>query len=54
VCSASRHDRDHRILPATGRRVRFDVGERSRFVDGKLAERWAEVDIEGIKRQLVG
>ena len=26
--------------------------ERSRFVDGKLAERWARVDFEDIKRQL--
>jgi predicted ester cyclase len=41
-------------IPATGRRVRFDVHERSRFVDGKLAERWAQVDFEGIKRQLTG
>jgi predicted ester cyclase len=39
-------------IPATGRRVRFDVHERCRFVDGKLAERWARVDFEGIKRQL--
>ena len=39
-------------IPATGRKVRFDVHERCRFVDGKLAERWAQVDIEDIKRQL--
>lgn len=39
-------------IPATGRSIRFDVRERCRFVDGKLAERRAEVDIEGIKRQL--
>jgi predicted ester cyclase len=39
-------------IPATGRKIRFDVHERCRFVDGKLAERWAQVDIEGIKRQL--
>jgi predicted ester cyclase len=39
-------------IPATGRKVRFDVHERSRFVDGKLAERWARVDFEDIKRQL--
>ena len=39
-------------IPPTGRKVRFDVQERSRFVDGKLAERWAKVDFEGIKRQL--
>jgi predicted ester cyclase len=41
-------------IPATGRKVRFDVHERCRFIDGKLAERWAQVDIEDIKRQLTG
>jgi predicted ester cyclase len=41
-------------IPATGRKIRFDVLERSRFVDGKLAERWARVDFEDIKRQLTG
>ena len=41
-------------IPATGRKIRFDVHERSRFVDGKLAERWAQVDFEDIKRQLTG
>jgi len=41
-------------IPATGRKFRFDVHERCRFVDGKLAERWAQVDIEDIKRQLTG
>jgi predicted ester cyclase len=39
-------------IPATGRRIRFDVHERCRFVDGKLAERWAKVDFEDIKRRL--
>lgn len=39
-------------IPATGRKIRFDVHERCRFVDGKLAERRARVDIEDIKRQL--
>jgi predicted ester cyclase len=39
-------------IPSTGRRIRFDVHERCRFVDGKLAERWAQVDFEDIKRQL--
>jgi predicted ester cyclase len=39
-------------IAATGRRIRFDVHERSRFVDGKLAERWAQVDFEDIKRRL--
>lgn len=39
-------------IPATGRKIRFDVHERCRFVDGKLAERWAQVDFEDIKRKL--
>jgi predicted ester cyclase len=39
-------------IPATGRTIRFDVHERCRFIDGKLAERWARVDFEDIKRQL--
>ena len=39
-------------IAATGRTVRFDVHERCRFVDGKLAERWAQVDLEDIKLQL--
>ena len=41
-------------IPATGRKIRFDVHERCRFVDGKLAERWARVDFEDIKRRLTG
>lgn len=41
-------------IPATGRKIRFDVHERCRFVDGKLAERWAQVNIEDIRRQLTG
>jgi predicted ester cyclase len=41
-------------IRATGRKIRFDVHERCRFVDGKLAERWAQVDFEDIKRQLTG
>ncbi len=39
-------------IPATGRTIRFEVHERCRFVDGELAERWAQVDFEDIKRQL--
>nr|UXE45613.1 hypothetical protein Hi04_10k_c5016_00022 [uncultured bacterium] len=39
-------------IPASCRKIRFDVHERCRFVDGKLAERWARVDFEDIKRQL--
>ncbi len=41
-------------IPATGRRIHFEVRERCRFVDGKLAERWAEIDFEDIKRKLIG
>jgi predicted ester cyclase len=39
-------------IAPTGRRIHFEVHERCRFVDGQLAERWAQVDIEDIKRQL--
>ena len=35
-------------IPATNRRIHFDVHERCRFVAGKLAERWAQVDIDDI------
>jgi predicted ester cyclase len=37
---------------APGRKIRFDVHSRGRFVDGKMAERWDQVDFEDIKRQL--
>lgn len=41
-------------IPATGRKIRFDVHERCRFVAGKLVERWAQIDFEDIKRKLTG
>jgi predicted ester cyclase len=41
-------------IPATGRKIRFDVHARGRFLDGKMAERWDRADFEGIKRQLAG
>jgi len=41
-------------IPATGRKIGFDVHERARFVDGKFAERWAKVDLEDIRRKLTG
>ena len=41
-------------IPATGRKIRFDVRSRGRYVDGKVAERWDQVDFDGIKRQLTG
>jgi predicted ester cyclase len=39
-------------IPSTGRKIRFDVHARGRFVDGKMAERWDRADFEDIKRQL--
>jgi len=42
------------IIPATGRKIRFDVQARGRFVDDKMAERWDRADFEDIKRQLTG
>jgi len=39
-------------IPAMGRKIRFNVGARGRFVDGKMAERWDRADFEDIKRQL--
>ena len=41
-------------IPATGRKIRFDVHARGRFVDGKMAERWDQADFADIKRQLTG
>jgi predicted ester cyclase len=39
-------------LPTTGRKIRFDVHARGRFVDGKMVQRWDQADFEDIKRQL--
>jgi predicted ester cyclase len=39
-------------IPSTNRKIRFEVHEHCRFVEDKLAERWAQVDFEDIKRQL--
>ena len=36
------------IPAATGRKIRFDVHARGRFVDGKMAERWDRADFEDI------
>jgi predicted ester cyclase len=41
-------------IAATGRKIRFNVHARGRFVDGKMAERWDCADFEDIKRQLAG
>ena len=27
-------------IPATGRKIRFDIHAHTRFVDGKIGERW--------------
>jgi len=39
-------------IPAAGREIRVNVYARSRFVDGRLAERWDRADFEDVKRQL--
>jgi predicted ester cyclase len=41
-------------IPATGRKIRFDVQARGRFVDDMMAERWDRADFEEIRRQLTG
>jgi predicted ester cyclase len=41
-------------IPATGKKIRFDVHARGRFVDGKMTERWDQADFDDIKRQLTG
>ena len=41
-------------IPAAGRKIRFKVHARGRFVDGKMAERWDRADFADIKRQLTG
>ncbi len=41
-------------IPPSGRKIRFDVHERCRFTDGKLAERWAQLDVDDIKCKLTG
>ena len=41
-------------IPATGQKLRFEVRARNRFVDGKLVERWDQVDFKDIRRQLTG
>jgi len=40
------------VPAATGRKIRFGVLARGRFVDGKMAERWDQADFEDIKGQL--
>jgi len=41
-------------VPATGQKIRFAVGARGRFVDGKMGERWDRANFEDIRRQLTG
>ena len=52
--SATHTGADFMGITATGRKIRFDVHSRGRFVDGQMAERWDQVDFEDIRRQLVG
>jgi predicted ester cyclase len=52
--STATHKGEFMNVPASGRRVRFMIHTRERFVGGKLAERWDRVDIEYIMRQLTG
>jgi predicted ester cyclase len=52
--SATHTGADMMGITATGRKIRFDVHARGRFVDGKMAERWDRADFEDIKRQLAG
>jgi len=40
------------VPAATGRKIRFGVLARGRFVDGKMAERWDQADFDDIKRRL--
>jgi hypothetical protein len=47
----SHHTTTTHDLEMFGRLPRFGY---LRFVDGKLAERWAQVDFEDIRRQLTG
>jgi predicted ester cyclase len=39
-------------IAATGRKIRFLVHARDRFVDGRVAERWDQADPEDLRRQL--
>ena len=50
--SATHTGEDLMGMPAKGRKIRFDVHARGRFLDGKMAERWDRADFEDIRRQL--
>jgi predicted ester cyclase len=50
--SATHTGKEFMGIPPAGRKIRFNVGARGRFVDGKLAERWDRANFEDIKRQL--
>ena len=41
-------------LPSTGKHVTFTGSDLFRFVDGKIAEQWADVDALGLMQQLGG
>ncbi len=48
----STHQGEWRNVSATGREVTFTATSTSRFVDGKSAETWQNVDNLGVLRQL--
>jgi len=52
VISATHTGEEFMGIPAAGRKIRFDVGARGRFVNGKMAERWDRANFEDIRRQL--
>jgi predicted ester cyclase len=52
--SATHTGEEFMDISATGRKIRFDVRARGRFVDGKMAERWDQADFADVKRQLTG
>jgi predicted ester cyclase len=51
---AATHTGEELGVPATGRKIRFHVRARGRFVGDKMAERWDQADFENIRRQLAG
>lgn len=46
--SATHAGQEFMGIHATGRRIRFDVHARGRFVDGKMTERWDHVETSRI------
>jgi steroid delta-isomerase-like uncharacterized protein len=46
------HGGDFQGVPATGRPVSVAGVDMSRFVDGKIAEHWAQFDVLGVMQQI--